>query len=94
MGQQGGDHHQQKAAQQEGQVIDKPGHHTKKQVPRNENAGVQGGNDGVVVAVGIFQHLIAEKIHGEFVQNIFGQFTHHFFHRYASRKQWVKSSTV
>ena len=30
-----------------------------------------GGNDGIVVAVGVFEYLAAEKIHGEFVQDVF-----------------------
>ena len=70
-GQQGGHHDQQEAAQQEGKVADEPGHHAEKQVPPDQNAGVQGGDHRVVIAVCVFEHLAAEKIHGEFVQDVF-----------------------
>ena len=79
-GQDGGSHHQQEAPQQEGNVADKPGDQAEKQVPGQQDPGVQGGDHGVVVAVGVLQHLIAEKVHGEFVQDVLREFGSQFFH--------------
>ena len=79
-GQDGGGHHQQEAPQQKGDVADKPGDQAEEQIPGQQDAGVQGGNDGIVVAICVLQHLIAEKVHGEFIQNALRQFGSQFFH--------------
>ena len=76
-----GDHDQKKAAKQKGYIIREPGHYGEKQIPGQQNPGVQAGDDRVIVAVGIFQNLAAEKIHGKFVQDIFGKLLHPFTHR-------------
>ena len=76
-GQQGGDHDQHKAAQQKDGILHEPGHQPEKEIPHQQHPGIPGGNDGIVVAVGVFEHLIAQKIHGEFVQDVFRQFLHH-----------------
>ena len=96
-GQLGGDHHQQKAGHQKPQVVDKPGHQPKEQVPHNQNAGVQLGDDGVIVAIGVFQHLVPQKIHGELFQNVLRELflcLGFHFHHAPSPKQRVNSSTV
>ena len=51
-----------------------------KQVPGQQNPGVQGGDHSVVVAVGVLQHLIAKEVHGEFVQDALREFGSQFFH--------------
>ena len=79
-GQDGGAHHQQEAPQQERDVVYEPGDQAEEQIPGQQDAGVQGGNDGIVVAIGVLQHLIAEKVHGEFIQNALRQFGSQFFH--------------
>ena len=63
-----------------GDIADKPGDKAEEQVPGQQDPGVQRGDDGVVIAVGVLQHLTAEKVHGELVQNALREFGGQFFH--------------
>ena len=73
-GQDGGDHHQQEAPQQEGDVVDEPGNQAEEEVPGQQDPGVQGDDHRVVVAVGVLQHLVAEKVHGDLIQHVLREF--------------------
>ena len=75
-----GGHHQQEADQEKRKIIDKPWNQAEKQIPCDQNPRVQRRNDSIVVSIRIFQNLIAEEIHGEFIEDILRQFVHPFFH--------------
>ena len=78
MSQDRGGCYQHKTSQQEGQVADEPGDQPKKEVPNDQDARVHRGDDGIVVAVSVFQHLAAQKIYGQFVQDIFRELIDRF----------------
>ena len=59
--------YQKKAANQERQVVYKPGNQAKKQVPHQQNSGIHPGNHCIVIAIGVLQHLIAQEIDGQFI---------------------------
>ena len=78
--QEGGGHHQQEAPQQEGNVAHEPGHQAEEQIPGQQDSGVQAGDHGVIVAIGVLQHLIAQEVHGELIQDALREFCGQFFH--------------
>ncbi len=94
MSQDRGGCYQHKTSQQEGQVADEPGDQPKKEVPNDQDARVHRGDDGIVVAVSIFQHLAAQKIYGQFVQDIFRELIDRFHTGFLPSKQRKKSSMV
>ena len=94
MSQDRGGRHQHKTSQQEGQVADEPGDQPEKEIPDNQNTGIHRGDEGVVIAVGVFQHLTAQKVDGQFVQDVFRELINCFHTGFLPSKQRKKSSMV
>ena len=72
---------EQKASHQKIGIADKPGHESHEQVPDNQASGIKSRDHGIAVSVCVFQYLVAKKLNGKLVQDVFGQFSFQFdFH--------------
>ena len=53
--------------QQEHHIVQEPGHQPEEQIPDKQDAGIHLRDHRVIIAVGIFQDLISQKVNGNFI---------------------------